>query len=119
MDGRFRKIDVLNYQFTGGGGIYCNNEHRDLLRSLAKDLFGKPNGNSLRSEESTWKYVLEYQGVFVTLYDFGDFWSQGFLELQNVVPDYEVIYAVSRMLYDHITQLLEAKVETSKKQNVA
>ena len=114
MDGRFRKVDVLKYSFCGGGGIYCNNEHRDILYNIMKDKFGKPNGNSLRVEESTWKYVLEYRKVFVTIYDFGDYWSLGFLELNNFVPDFELIFAVARMLNDYLKQQIELMKNASK-----
>ncbi|MDH4129709.1 MAG: hypothetical protein OEV44_13190, partial [Spirochaetota bacterium] len=110
MDGRFRKIDVSNYSFCGGGGIYCNNEHRTILYDIMRDKFGKPNGNSLRVEESTWEYLLEYRGVYVTIYDFGEYWSQGFLELENYVPDYELIFAVSKMLHDFLKQQIELKL---------
>ncbi len=112
MDGRFRKIDINNLSFVKGGGLYCNNIHLDILTDIMKDRFGKPNGNSLRTDESTWKYILEYQGIYLTIYDYNSYWSLGFLELKNVIPDYELIKAYSRMLYNFLQSLIEERVNT-------
>ncbi len=114
MDGRFRKVHVPQYSFVGGGGIYCNKEHHDLLYRIMRHVWGKPNGNSLRNEESTWMYVVEYMGVFLTIYDYGDNWSLGFLELDDSVPDYELIFAFSRMLYNYLSQTLESQLSVAK-----
>ncbi len=114
MDGRFQKIDVTETVFTGRGGLYCNNENRDLVYHIMKEKFGKPNGNALRDEESTWKYILEFQGIYLAIYDYNGFWSLGFLELQNLVPDYELIYALSSMLFNYLNQQIESYSETTK-----
>lgn len=110
MDGRFCKIDASSYSFKKGGGIYCNNEGEPEMAQIMKDKFGKPNGNSLRADESTWKYILEYQGVYLTIYDFNNFWSLGFLELEDHVPDYEIIYAISRMLFNYLNEEVQSKL---------
>jgi len=114
MDGRFQKVDVSKHSFNKGSGLYCNNEHRKALLEVMKDKFGKPNGNSLRDDECTWKYVLEYQGVCLTVYDYGELWSLGFLERSQVIPDYELIYAVSRMLFNYLSQLLKIKLQANE-----
>lgn len=114
MDGKCRKVDVSKYKFVGGGGVYCNNKHRDLLFQTMKSKFGKPNANSLRSDDCTWMYVLEYRGAFLTIYDYGHFWSQGFLELENAIPDYELMYAVSRMLNVYLKQQLDLELQEVK-----
>ena len=114
MEGRFRKIDVSQYQFKAGGGIYCNNEHKNILFNLMKSKFGKPNGNSLRADDCTWKFVLEFREIYLTIYDFGEFWSLGFLEREDVIPDYELIYAFSRMLFNYLNEEIQAKLSSQE-----
>ncbi len=114
MDGRFQKIDVSESSFSGGGGLYCNNENRDLVFHIMKEKFGKPNANVLRDEDSTWKYVLEFQGAYLSVYDYNEFWSLGFLELQDHVPDYELIYALSSMFFNYLKQQIEIFSQTEK-----
>ncbi len=110
MEGRFRKVLVSKYALEDSGGIFINNNNAGALFTIMKEKFGKPNGNSLRTEESTWKYILEYQGVYLSVYDYNEYWSIGFLELDKRVPDYELIFAISRMLFDFLKKKLDAKI---------
>ena len=115
MVGRFRKLEVSNVIFSGGGGIFCNNSDQDKLYQFLQEHFGTPNGNFINQKETSWKYILEYEGYFITMYNFNDFWTIGFLEEEGTVVDYGKVYALSKMLFDYIRRIVYNECEPIKK----
>ncbi len=102
MTGRYIKKDVSNINFTSGGGIYCNNDNQEKVFEFCKKNYGKPNGESHTGPETSWKYILEYENYFITVYNFYDKWSIGFLEKENSIVDYGKVFALAKMFLDYI-----------------
>lgn len=115
MEGRFKKIKNLQgFKPNAGGRLYCNLENPEKLFEILYSSFGSPNGNSLKPKDSQWQYILEYQKIYLTIYPMGTYWNLGFLEQENIIPDYEVIEAVSRMLYEYLSDLLSQYTDFHK-----
>ena len=107
MNGRFSKIPMNSYNFCNEGAVLCGNRNKRAIYQVMLDKFGKPNANLMRSEDSTWKYLLRYEDSFITIYDHSDDWTIGFAETTEFTPDYELLSAVTNMLKTYLLKELQ------------
>lgn len=113
---KFFKINLSKYEdsILNHFVLYEKNLSKIDAYNVIHSYFGKPNANKLRNNETTWKYILEYKMNFFSIYDFSDTWSLGFIEIKNIIPDYQVIHSIASMLHKEIKNEISRNLEKTK-----